>query len=95
MLLIVKRFLKVNGCRASEFSVVTGTPQRLFGGDFITNLHCLGTSTDSSCHFLLAMESRVGIVLKDSLPHGLEIMYIRGNTKARFCGGTFWKDINH
>lgn len=62
---------------------------------FITTLHRLGTSADSSCHFLLAMELYVGIVLKDSLPHVLEIMYIRGNTKACFCGGTFWKDINH
>lgn len=58
---------------------------------FITTLHCLGTSADSSCYFLLAMELYVGIVLKDSLPHVLEIMYIRGNTKACFCGEIFGK----
>ena len=64
------------------------------GPIFITTLHCLGTSADSFCCFLLAVELYVGIVLKDSLPHALEIMYIRGNTKACFCGGTFWKAIN-
>lgn len=42
MLLIMKRFLKVNGCRASELSIVIGTPQCLFGGDFYYHFTMFG-----------------------------------------------------
>lgn len=103
MLVIIKRFSKVDGCKASIVLLLQENCGASFGMISIIIPHCLDLLNRYHYAFvpsslIPAMEQKIMYVyffLKDPLSYLFKIMYMRGNVKASSCGGTLWKDINH